>query len=131
MKKKSTILTVVFVSIIIAVWGLRVPQMIMNPSEMLRKELNSKETYYSTKRVEFLMWLGADPAAHTLTGGMDQYNPYNFILINAIRNKRVKVIPLLAADYTEEQKRIALTLAEDNQEIKEALIDLFNNKGEE
>jgi len=100
------------------------------PNDALAHEVMNKENYISDKKVEFLLWRGADPSAPNTALNLKEENPYNFILMAAILNNRENIIPLLHGNYTSEQKEAALEYAsqiENNQsKLKYNIESLFN-----
>ena len=99
--------------------------MLAKPNESLAVEIARSASYFSDKKVEFLIWIGADPAAKNIYFTNKSNVPSNFILTSAIRHKRFKVIPKLIGNYTKEQELIALSFANGNHDLVIVLKKLF------
>ncbi len=123
--KKRIIFLILLVVVIVLGTFFQLPKMIYRPSEMLGVELNKPSSSYSDTRVKLLIWLGGDASSPLLLTKNDENNPYNFILINAVLNKRIDVIPLLKADYSEQQEALAYEQAKEDESIVRALDELF------
>ncbi|MCO7226587.1 hypothetical protein [Pleionea sp. CnH1-48] len=124
-KKYFIILSILLVMAVMQLGGIY--QLLEEPNKALSYELGRKESYISNKRVEFLIWRGADPTY--VDKDLDPTgDPRSFTLMMAIRNGRVEILPLLKADYSEEQKAIALESTKDDKILQDVLVRLFEEK---
>lgn len=105
---------------------LRVPQMLLYPTDELYYELGKTNSSYSNMKVKILMKLGADPSEQVFPTGTYNRDDYGYGLIRAIETSRIEIIPILIADYSDAQKKRAIEFASKDKNVKRAVINLLN-----
>ncbi|AUD79931.1 hypothetical protein CW740_11985 [Kangiella profundi] len=105
---------------------LRIPQVLLYPTDELYYELAKANSSYSNMKVKILMKLGADPAEQIFPAEIYNESEYGFGLLRAIENSRIEIIPILIADYSEAQKKRAIDVASKDQKVKQLVINLMN-----